>query len=89
MVKNHGKLKDVQTVSISKFKASCLALMEKVRRTGEPILVTRRGEPVAQVGPPPDKARGNWLGYMKGTGAILGDVVSPAADEDDWEALHG
>ncbi len=76
-------------VSISKFKATCLALLKKVKRTGQPILVTRKGEPIAQVvPPPPPKEPDAWLGSLRSTGKILGDIVSPATDERDWEAMR-
>lgn len=79
----------METVSVSEFKATCLALLQKVKRTGQPILVTRRGEPIAQVSPPPPrKAAKSWLGCGKGTVRILGDIVSPVMDEDDWEAAR-
>ncbi|MHB8763802.1 MAG: type II toxin-antitoxin system Phd/YefM family antitoxin [Deferrisomatales bacterium] len=78
----------METITISAFKATCLAVLEKVRRTGKPVLVTRRGEPVAEVVPPSPPAREtSWLGAMQGTGKIVGDVVSPASGEDEWEAL--
>ena len=77
----------MEKVAISVFKARCLSLLEKVRRTGAPILVTRRGEPIAEVTPPsPEHAGEEWLGSAAGTGQILGDIVSPIAS-DDWEAL--
>lgn len=79
----------METVPISKFKATCLALLNKVKRTGKPILVTRRGEPVAQIVPPPaPAARGAWLGCLASTGKIVGDIVSPTSEEGDWEALR-
>lgn len=75
-------------VSISKFKATCLALLKKVKRTGQPILVTRKGEPMAQiVPPPPPKKPESWLGSFQSTGKIVGDIVSPATAESDWEAI--
>ncbi len=77
-------------MAISKFKATCLAVLKRVRRTRKPILVTKFGEPVAQVLPPPPVPRPKrWLGDLAGTGKILGDIVSPASDERDWEALRG
>ena len=78
----------MQTVPISKFKATCLALLEQVRRTGEPLLVTRRGQPVAEIQPPPSaETTAPWLGCMEGSVRIVGDIVAPTADEDDWDAL--
>jgi prevent-host-death family protein len=78
----------VEEIAISKFKATCLAVLERVRKTRRPIRVTRFGEPVAEVVPPsaqPKKKR--WLGSMAGTGRIVGDIVSPTSDEKDWEVL--
>jgi len=79
---------DLEIVSISKFKATCLALLKKVQKTGEPIIVTRKGEPVAMVVPPPEVDKtGQWLGSFRSSGKILGDIISPACDECDWEVL--
>ena len=78
----------METIAISKFKATCLALMEKVRRTGKPILVTRKGQPVAQVVPPPPVSRPkSWLGCLSSKGKITGDIISPACSEGEWEAF--
>jgi prevent-host-death family protein len=78
----------MQEIAISEFKAKCLALLEQVQKTKKPILVTRFGKPVAQVSPPPPKTAGDVVGSMKGTFEILGDIISPANDEDDWEVLR-
>jgi prevent-host-death family protein len=78
-----------QTVSISEFKAKCLALVDMVKKTGQPLLITKRGEPIAQVVPPPAGEKPTpWLGCMRGTGTIVGDVISPATDEEEWEVLR-
>ena len=61
----------------------------RARPTRQPVLVTRFGEPVAQVVPPPPPHRAkSWLGGMAGTGRIVGDIVAPASDESDWGALR-
>jgi prevent-host-death family protein len=79
----------VQTIAISKFKATCLAVLERVKRTGQPVLVTRFGEPVAEIVPPsPADKPERWLGKLRDTGRIRGDVVSPAGDIKDWDALR-
>ena len=75
-------------ISISKFKATCLAVIERVRQTREPILVTRRGLPVAEIRPPHEERAGSWIGSMQGTLAIDGDIVASITDsEDTWEVL--
>ena len=79
--------RDVETISISEFKATCLARLERVRRTGRRLLVTRRGMPVAEVVPSSvEKHSGSWLGSAAGTGRITGDIVSPIVTPDEWEA---
>ena len=79
----------MEEIAISKFKATCLAVLERVRKTRKPIRVTRFGEPVAEVVPPSAKPRKKtWMGSMAGTARIVGDIVSPASDEKDWEVLN-
>ena len=79
----------VEIIAISKFKATCLAVLERVRRTGKSVQITRFGTPVAEVIPPsPPPCPERWLGCMSSTGRIAGDIVAPAADESDWEILR-
>ena len=79
----------MEEIAISKFKATCLAVMERVRRTRKPVRVTRFGKPVAEIVPPsPPVRRGDWVGSMAGTVRILGDIVGPVSDESDWEVLR-
>lgn len=89
IVSDHGKIVNaVDEMAISKFKATCLAALERVRRTGKPLLVTKRGVPVAQVVPPPvPKSRRSTYGAMKDSVLFMGDVIEPVGVED-WEALR-
>jgi len=75
-------------MSISAFKATGLAALERVCRTGQPLLVTKRGIPVAQVLPPPplDPADGSAFGCMAEGTTEFGDVLEPLPAQD-WEAL--
>jgi prevent-host-death family protein len=76
-------------ISISEFKAKCLALLEQVRVTKKPLRITRHGKPVAEVVPPTEQIdRAEWIASMQGSVEILGDIISPATDEDDWEVLR-
>jgi prevent-host-death family protein len=79
----------MEEIAISEFKAKCLAILEQVRLTKTPIRVTRFGKPVAEIVPPTavmDRAK--WMGSMKDSMEILGDIISPANDEDEWECLR-
>jgi prevent-host-death family protein len=79
----------MQEIAISEFKAKCLAVLERVRSTKKPIRVTRFGKPVAEVVPPTAvEDRSSWIGSMKNSMRIKGDIVSPATNEDEWEVLR-
>jgi prevent-host-death family protein len=80
----------MEEIPITKFRTSCHAALERVRRTKRPVLVTRLGEPVAEIIPiaPVARPKKDWLGSLAGTGRIVGDIVSPAGEESDWEALR-
>lgn len=88
MVSFCGTLGGVTTIAISKFKARCLAILERVRLTGEEVLVTRRGVPVAKVVPPPpgEPEEERTFGCMAGSFEEVGDILAPLPEED-WEAL--
>lgn len=74
---------------ISQFKARCLAVLARVKRTGEPVLVTRFGEPIAEVVPPsPPPRPERWLGSFRDSGRIVGDVLGPVVPDDGWDALR-
>jgi prevent-host-death family protein len=75
-------------VAISEFKAKCLAILDEVQKTKRPVRITRRGKPVAEVIPPTPQSPEDVFGFMKGQMEILGDIVSPASDPNDWEVLR-
>lgn len=82
------QITDLNTVAISEFKARCLNMLDQVRRTGAPFVVTRRGEPVAMiVPPPPPSITPSWLGSKSGTAHIKGDIISPVVPAEEWEVL--
>ena len=77
----------METIAISEFKATCLRLLERVRRSGEPILITKNGEPCALVGPPPAEkmAKTSYYGKLRDKAEIVGDIISPTGE--NWNAL--
>ena len=79
----------METIPVSKFRATCLAVVQRVKRTGRPVLITRFGEPVAELIPPSRRAsKEAWLGCMQGSVQMLGDEVGPALDAKRWSALR-
>ena len=79
----------MQEITISEFKAKCLAVIERVRSTKKPIRITRFRKPFAEVVPPTSvEKRSSWIGSMKHSFEIVGDIVSPANDENEWEVLR-
>ena len=79
----------MQEIAISEFKAKCLALLERVRKTKTPIRITRFGRPIADVMPISREAESaDWLGSLADVMTIEGDIVSPVIDPSDVEALR-
>jgi prevent-host-death family protein len=77
-----------ETVTISKFKSTCLGLLKQVKMNGEPILITLKGEPVAMVVPPPPAETSSaWMTEFRNSGKIVGDIITSAAEESEWEVL--
>ena len=72
----------MRKIAAGEFKARCLALMEDVRSTREPIVITKRGKPVAKLVPVESK-KDDWIGRLEGVIRILGDIESPI---DEWES---
>jgi antitoxin (DNA-binding transcriptional repressor) of toxin-antitoxin stability system len=59
--------------------------MDRVLETGEPILITKHGKPVAKLVPPQNNPD-DIFGYMAGKVKITGDIVSPLTPLEDWES---
>lgn len=66
------------------FKAQCLAIMDEVSRSGEPVLITKHGKPVAKL-VPAERQSEDVFGYMAGKVKIVGDIVGPVTPLEDWE----
>jgi prevent-host-death family protein len=79
----------MDAMPISKFKAHCLAVMDRVRRTGRPVRVTRYGRPVADVVPAVAAVRDTRaLGFLADATTITGDLLAPVTDVRDWDVLE-
>jgi prevent-host-death family protein len=73
----------MDSLSVSKFKATCLAVVKEVAKTKERVIITKRGKPVAELIPYAEETEPVSL---KDRVAFVGDIISPVA-EADWETL--
>lgn len=79
----------MKSVAISTFKARCLALLEDVARTGKPLLVTKRGKPLARL-TAADHSRSSFpQDTLRHSVETLGDVVAPIIPVGAWHATRG
>ena len=71
------------------FKANCLRLMDEVAKRRIPIVITKRGKPVAVLSPvkTDDKLTSIW-GAMRGTVLRYDDPFAPAVDPEAWDAAR-
>lgn len=74
-------------IAAGEFKARCLKLMDQVEKTREPVIVTKRGKPVAKLVPVEDAPNKGLYGCMAGSVFIVADIVAP--DSEAWFAESG
>ena len=72
-----------RTIKASEFKAKCLKLMDEVAASGEEIVITKRGRPVAKLTPFPETPK-TWFGSDRDIIRIHGDITDPV--DVEWEA---
>lgn len=77
------------TINASQFKSRCLALLDEVALTGEPLLILKRGKPVAQLIRPSTTEMSFPQHRLFGTVTITGDLLEPAVPEESWDAARG
>lgn len=79
----------MKSIAITEFKAQCLALLEDVSRTGEPLEITKRGKPLARVVPSAGEKARYLQASLAGTVTIFGDVIEPVLPPRAWNAVRG
>jgi prevent-host-death family protein len=83
MVSDHRSIAMTATIPAGEFKAKCLRILDEVAEKRKTLVITKRGKPVARLSPVPQE--GDFVGSMRGTGEILGDIISPI--DVEWEAM--
>ncbi|MBI3935390.1 MAG: type II toxin-antitoxin system prevent-host-death family antitoxin [Betaproteobacteria bacterium] len=79
----------MESINVSEFKARCLSILDEVARTGKTITICKRGKPLARIVPPAYSKLGYPQETLRGTLTIVGDIVSPVMDPEDWSANRG
>lgn len=74
----------MKTMGISEFKTHCIRILKDVKRSREPFIVTRRGEPLVRIEPLPGPTDSRRLGALRSTTVIHGDLVQ-ADFAKEWE----
>jgi prevent-host-death family protein len=64
-----------QTIAAGRFKARCLALLDRVARTGEEVVITKRGKPVAKVVPITAADQPSLVGSVRTREDIVGPIL--------------
>ena len=76
----------VKKIAAGSFKVHCLALMDEVQAKRETVVITKRGKPVAKL-VPVEEQTDDLFGFLRGKVTIVGDVVSPALQLEEWGDL--
>lgn len=77
----------MKTMPAGEFKARCLRVMEDVKKYRTPVVITKKGRPVAKLVPLDEPAQ-DIFGCMAGTATIVGDVESPVFPTRSWAAFR-
>jgi len=73
----------MKTIPAAAFKAQCLTLMEDVRSTRRPLVITKRGKPIAKV-VPMEEPKDDFIGRLKGVFEVVGEL--DADPPEAWES---
>ena len=72
----------MKTFKISEFKAKCIRILKTLARSGEPIVITHRGKPIARVEALVTEPGRPILGSLRGAMVIRGDILHSDIDDD-------
>lgn len=71
----------MRKMAAAQFKSQCLAVMDRVARSGRPVVITKYGKPVVKL-VPATQDDDEIFGALSGIARITGDIENtvPAAD---------
>jgi len=77
----------MKEIQLSNFQKNIYSIIDTVIHSHQPVLISDKGKFLVKIVPLSYPEQDSWLGCMKGTGKITGDIVSPAEDTDNWKVL--
>jgi len=72
------------TIAAGEFKSKCLKLLDQVAEERQTLVITKHGKAVAKL--VPMEAEVELFGALRGSGTIIGDIISPL--ENEWEVCR-
>ncbi|MBN1904685.1 MAG: type II toxin-antitoxin system Phd/YefM family antitoxin [Deltaproteobacteria bacterium] len=75
----------MKTMAISQFKAHALKIIDEISQNHEPIIVTKRGKPLAKILPYKETSPSMKPGQLADTLIFEEDIITPLG-ENMWEA---
>ena len=82
----YGRKMSPKMVPATQFKAECLRLIDEMNRDRQPVVITKRGRPVAVLAPVASDRPKSIIGALRGTVLHYEDPFSPAVEPDAWNA---
>lgn len=76
----------MEQIQLSQLQEGVRALIVAAQRSDKSLLISDKGKPIAKI-VPISSAEQPWIGCMKGTGKIVGDIMSPAESLEAWDVL--
>lgn len=78
----------MQQISSNELPENIQKLLTEVQRTKTPLTVIHEGKPLVIISPATTQPKRATFGAMKGSGEILGDLITPAVPLNTWEVLQ-
>ena len=78
----------MKTMSIGRLKKHCLKVLDEMSLSREPILITKKGKPIAKLVSADATTSDDVFGSLRGMCKIVGDITGPAVPIEDWECLR-
>ena len=77
----------MEEIQLGNFQKNIYSIIDSIIHSRQLILVSDKGKFLVKIVPFSYSEQESWLGCMRSTGKITGDVISPAKDTNAWEVL--